>query len=123
MSFYPWQSIMTPVLSMAILGAPLAASDAGGGVVICIGLAALAVARWRESKEVDDRHAVLVEGSEAAAGEAVVAIPAEAAKLPAASADASASLAAASAASWGSVAEVEPPVEPAVGAAPASSSW
>ena len=48
MSFYPVQSIATPLLSAAILGAPLAATDAGGGVVICIGLLLLSFARWRE---------------------------------------------------------------------------
>ena len=69
MSFYPWQSICTPLLSMAILGAPLASSDAGGGFVICVGLLALAYARWREgggAVGAHSLHAPLVE--EGAAG-------------------------------------------------------
>ena len=48
MAFYPWQSIMTPVLAWAILGSPLSSSDGGGGFVICVGLLALAWARWQE---------------------------------------------------------------------------
>ena len=43
-----WQSICTPLLSFLILGAPLAGSDAGGGFIICVGLLALAWARWVE---------------------------------------------------------------------------
>jgi drug/metabolite transporter (DMT)-like permease len=49
MSFYPVQSIMTPILSAALLSAPLNASDGFGGTVIVVGLFALAFARWRES--------------------------------------------------------------------------
>ena len=62
MSFYPWQSICTPLLSFAILGAPLAASDGVGGFIICVGLFLLAFARWREgSGGVTAGHAELVE--------------------------------------------------------------
>lgn len=45
MSFYPIQSIATPVLSFAILGTPLASADAVGGVIIVCGLACLLYAR------------------------------------------------------------------------------
>ena len=53
-----WQSICTPLLSFLILGAPLAGSDAGGGFVICVGLLALAWARWVEGGAAAGAHAL-----------------------------------------------------------------
>ena len=52
MSFYPVQSFMTPILSAALLSAPLNNSDGIGGAVIVFGLFALAFARWREGGDV-----------------------------------------------------------------------
>jgi drug/metabolite transporter (DMT)-like permease len=61
MSFYPWQSICTPLLSFAILGVPLATSDGVGGFIICVGLFLLAFARWREGTGGATGHAELVD--------------------------------------------------------------
>lgn len=66
MAFYPWQSICTPILSAALLGAPLAASDGIGGFIICVGLFLLAFARWREDGGGGSGHAVLDEGADGA---------------------------------------------------------
>jgi hypothetical protein len=52
MSAYPWQSICTPLLSYLILKAPLSTSDGFGGFIICVGLFALAFARYKETQEV-----------------------------------------------------------------------
>jgi drug/metabolite transporter (DMT)-like permease len=52
MSAYPWQSICTPLLSYLILKAPLSTSDGLGGFIICVGLFALAFARYKETQEV-----------------------------------------------------------------------
>jgi drug/metabolite transporter (DMT)-like permease len=54
MSAYPWQSICTPLLSFLILNAPLSSSDGLGGFIICLGLFALAFARYKEQIEVKE---------------------------------------------------------------------
>lgn len=50
MACYPLQSVMTPLFAWLLLGAAVSGSDVGGGVIICIGLAMLLIARWREQK-------------------------------------------------------------------------
>jgi drug/metabolite transporter (DMT)-like permease len=86
MAFYPWQSVATPVLSYLILGTKLSSSDGGGGFVICVGLFALAWARWREAGGAQGAHALhqaLPEEKEAAAPDDA-ALPAAAAAAAAA---------------------------------------
>lgn len=48
MACYPLQSVLTPLLAWVLLGAPVSGNDIGGGIVICIGLALLLVARVKE---------------------------------------------------------------------------
>ena len=51
MAWYPWQSICTPILAYLILGTPMEADDALGGVIIIIGLSLLMAARYKENKQ------------------------------------------------------------------------
>jgi drug/metabolite transporter (DMT)-like permease len=61
MSFYPWQSICTPLLSYSILGLPLAASDGMGGALICLGLFLLVLARWKEGAAAPSDYGTMLE--------------------------------------------------------------
>lgn len=75
MAFYPWQSIATPILAYIILGTPIEADDAMGGIIIILGLGLLMVARYRESKHGQSKggnHIELQENDEKVPGKDIV---------------------------------------------------
>jgi hypothetical protein len=50
MTLYPLQSLLTPLLSYAILGSGFTSGDAVGGLIIVSALGVCVYVRWRESK-------------------------------------------------------------------------
>lgn len=72
MSFYPLQSVLTPLFAYAILGATVTSSEIGGGLIIISGLVCIVVVRWAESRKLSGGGAVQLhdEAGDAAGGRA-----------------------------------------------------